>query len=121
MIKLNFKSAESLIFNNVKIRAKMPEFNHYFDQWKLGRQHSFLKNLGVQAIIDLVNNLNDSHIKILEKFYNSKFVVEKFSNKVVENFKFNLEELIDHIDEIPNEYFIALYRNEKEVFATCWT
>lgn len=120
MVTLSLKNIESILFNNKKLTDQFPEFKHYFDQWRLSKQHSFLKNVGVQAVVDLMNNLNDNHLKKIEDFYNLKFKVVKINNKLVSNFSFMLDESDLNLDELPVVANLCLYRNKKELFITSW-
>lgn len=120
MIKLSLKNVESILFNNSKLMAMFPEFNHYFDQWKLAKHHSFLKNLGIQAMIDLINNLNYTHLEKIEEFYNSKFEIVKIANKLIDNYEFDLVNLINEIDQIPINCSISVYRNKEKIFITSY-
>ena len=120
MVTLNLKNIESILFNNKKLIQQFPEFKHYFDQWRLSKQHSFLKNVGMQAVIDLMNNLNDDHIKKIEDFYNFKFKVVKINNKLVNNFEFDLDSCDNFLSELPVVANICLYRNKNELFVTSW-
>lgn len=120
MIKLSLKNIESVLFKNSKLRGIFPEFNHYFDQWKLAKHHSFLKSLGIQAMIDLINNLNDTHLKKIEEFYNLKVEVVKVANKLIDNYEFNLANLENELDQIPINCNISVYRNKEKLFITSY-
>lgn len=120
MVALSLKNIESILFNNKKLTEQFPEFKHYFDQWKLSKQHSFLKNVGMQAVIDLMNNLNDNHLKIIEDFYNMKFKVIKLNNRLVNNFEFEVDSCIDDLSDLPVIANICLHRNKEKIFITTW-
>jgi len=117
MIVLSLKNIESFLFENKILRNSFPEFKHYFDQWELARHHSFLRNKGVQSIIDLLNNLNEDHLKKMEKFYNVKFMVKKINDKLVYNSDFEIDEKFNNLPIMSN---FCIYRNKEKVFITSW-
>lgn len=120
MIKLSLKNIESILFQNTKLAAMFPEFNHYFDQWKLAKHHSFLRSVGVQAMIDLLNNLNDVHLKKMEDFYNVKFKLIKVLNKLVDNHEFDLNNIENTVNQLPLDCNISIYRNKEKLFITSY-
>lgn len=117
---LSLKNIESILFNNKKLTLQFPEFTHYFDQWKLSKQHSFLKNVGFQAVIDLMNNLNDDHLKKIEDFYKVKFKLKKINNKLVNNYEFEIDSCVDNLSELPIIANLSLHRNKEKIFITTW-
>jgi hypothetical protein len=119
-ITLSLKNIESVLFRNEKLAQQFPEFKHYFDQWKLSKQYSFLKNVGVQAIIDLMNNLTETHLEKIEDFYKVKFKALKIKNKLIYNYEFDVDSIVDNLDELPLVTNLCICRNKEKIFVTSW-
>lgn len=118
---INFKNIEELIFKNKNIREKFPEFKAYFQQWDFSKQYSTFKSLGKQAVLDLMNKLNDRHVAILEDFFNQKVTISKIDNWIVKEFVFQVDELeiqLNELKEISSQ--LSLYREGDQVYLTVW-
>lgn len=118
MMKISLKNVEEVIFLNKEIKDKLPEFKNYFYLWQLSKQQHFLKSVGTQAMIDLINNLNERHLNIIKEHYGVDVEFIKFSNKIVDNFEFYLNE--NDFDELPKICNMAIHRNKEKVFVTTW-
>src|SRR4051812_30663968 len=93
MIKLDFSNVERLVFSNQAARYVLPPyFANYFECWNLAQRIPALKQLGRQAMYDLLNGLNDDHILSLEKFFGERIFLEKLNYNAVTNMRICLEE-----------------------------
>lgn len=120
MIIINLRNIEEFLFRNNELQKKFPEFQHYFNQWNLARQHSFLKQMGKQAVIDLLANLNEKHIEIFSKHFDVCVTIDKFNNRIVRQYEFEIDELSEKIDEIQDQGNMVLYRKDNQVYICTW-
>jgi hypothetical protein len=68
-MEINLKNIEEIIFFDKQVQHLLPEFRHLFDQWVLAYRNSGLKPLAKSSVFELMNNLDDSHIKKLENYF----------------------------------------------------
>lgn len=120
MLIINLRNIEEFIFKNKQLKLKFPEFKAYFDQWNLAQQHSSLKSIGKQAIIDLLNNLNDSHIKIMQEYFNVSVTIDKLSNRIVKNFQCDVENLETELNKLNDFAQVCAYRQGNQVYISMW-
>lgn len=121
MILVNIGNIERIIFNNAKVRQKLPEFRGHFDQWQLACQHSFLKSLGKQAMIDVLNMLNERHLKIIEEELQEEIHLDKINNRMIENYSLPLESAENALNELENlSSNFCIYKNNNNLYISFW-
>lgn len=97
---LNFSNIEELIFFDKTLQNMLPvNLFGLFEQWRLAKRMPFLKELGKNAVLDVLNNLTDEDIEILEQYFGEKIIVEKLNYNVALNIKVSLSE-IDNCQEL---------------------
>ncbi|CAE7860279.1 unnamed protein product [Symbiodinium microadriaticum] len=69
----------------------------YFEQWKMGKQMPFLKQIGKSAMLDFLNNLNDEHISILEEYFGERVVVERLDYSVATSIEVTMSEKMNGV------------------------
>lgn len=111
---------EKIIFKNTKLLKLIPELNPYVEQWKLAQQHSFLKNIGKQAVIDFLNSLNENHIKIMSDYFKNSVTIDKMNNRLVKNDYFFLEDVQEELKNFEEFSNIAIHRDEDQCYISCW-
>lgn len=124
MVTLNFSNVEKLIFKDREIQKVLPpNMFSYFEQWRLGKQMPFLKQIGKAAMLDFINNLNDEHISILEDYFNERVVVERLNYNVAMNIEVSLEnsnEVCQKLCEIEGDFNYGTWRDEKKLYISFW-
>jgi hypothetical protein len=120
MITINLRNIEEILFHNSELQEQFPEFRHYFDQWKLAKQHAFLKQIGKQAVIDLLNNLSEDHLEIISNYFNSEITIDKFNNRIVNFYQFDIDQISEEIENIQEFGNIFLHRDENQVYLGTW-
>ena len=123
MIKLDFSNVEEFIFQNEKIRHILPAFfANYFESWNLSKRVPMLKQLGRQAMYDLLNGLDDNHVLALEEFFGERILVEKLNYNAVKNIILNLEDvdICKTLCEMVGDNYYSLFRDEHHIFITFW-
>lgn len=93
MIVINFSNIEELIFHDRNIQSLLSKhLFSYFEQWRLSKRFPVIKSIGKQAVLDVLNQLNESDIFALEQHFGKNIVVEKLDYSVVKNIKVPLNE-----------------------------
>lgn len=123
MLNLNFSNAEKLIFSNSDIHHLFPAyFSSFFEQWKLSKRLPMLKSLGKSAILDFINQLNESHLSILEEYFGERIILEKLYYEAVTNIKVPLSEtdVCQRLCNITYHSYYSLWRDEEYLYITFW-
>ena len=120
MLALNLNNIEEIIFRNKAIQGRMPEFKSYFAQWNMSRQHAYLKAIGKQAAIDLLNALNDHHITVLEKHFGMTVTIDKLNNRAINNCKFKIDEAEQELNKLNEMAQVSAYRKGDQLYISLW-
>jgi hypothetical protein len=123
MIKLDFSNVEELIFVNEKVRHVLPpSFFNYFESWALGKRVPVLKQVGRQAMYDLLNALNEDHVLRLEEFFGERIIIEKLNYNAVKNIKLSLDdtEMCKILCNIVGDNYYSVCRDDRYIFITFW-
>jgi len=121
MININLQNVEELLLKNHEVMNTLHDLRHVFDKWLMGYRLPLMSSLRLQAKIDLLNYIDDTHIEKLAKIFNDLVFVEKLSYHLVENLYFSLDYPIEN--ELANHnlfYGMALYRNKDKCYLTLW-
>ena len=119
MISLNVQNIEKLIFYDKKLQSLLPEFKDTFNQWAFAMKFSAFKPTAKRAVMDLLNNLKKEHIEIIEKYFNSKVVIDKLDYHIVKDCKVALDEL-ESLNETEPFYNVELYRDANHLYILSW-
>ena len=65
------------------------------DQWLISQQMPFLRHLRKQARLDMLNGLNQEHIRVLEKYFGTQVIVEKLNSHIVKNIEAKISDEIE--------------------------
>jgi len=124
MVILNFSNVEKMIFQDREIQKILPpNMFSYFEQWRLGKQMPFLKQIGKAAMLDFLNNLNDEHISILEDYFGERVMVERLNYNIAMNIEISLEdanEVCQKLCEIEGDFNYGTWRDEKKLYISFW-
>ena len=123
MIKLDFSNVEELVFSNEKVRDILPPFfANYFETWRLGKMIPALKQVGRQAMLDLLNSLDEDHVATLEEFFGQRISVEKLNYSAVRNVTLPLSEveICQRLCDVVGDSYYAVWRDEKHLHITFW-
>jgi hypothetical protein len=120
MVKINLQNVEELLFKNADVVNTLHDLRHIFDKWLMGYRLPLMSSFRLQAKIDLLNYIDDTHIEKLAKIFNDIVFVEKLNYHIVKNLYFSLDYPIEN--ELVNHslYEIALYRTKDEIYLTLW-
>lgn len=117
-MKINIKNVQEKIFSDRQLQLQLNEFGHYFNVWRISKAMPSFKHQGTQAVIDLLNNLNERHVKILEEYFQTEVTICKLDEKTVKNYSYSLDKAETLLD--PKEHFteLALYRSADHLYVS---
>jgi len=92
---IGIENAERLIFESYDLWKLIPDLAHHRDQWALSKISPHLRPTGIRAIIGLLQDLNDSHIKSISDHFGTEVTIDKFSPGSVRNVEFKIEDSPD--------------------------
>ncbi len=95
MLKINLTNIESLIFRNHNAKILLADLRPIFDKWLLSYRVPALSNMRKQAMIDLLNSLDGSHIEKLARLFEDIVIVENIDHHTVKNLEFSIQDSIE--------------------------
>lgn len=124
MIHLNFSNAEELVFYDTTLQHKLPiRMFSIFEQWRLAKRIPFLREMGKQAILDFLNQIDDEDLLVLEQYFNDKIFVEKLNYNIVKNLKLPLSEIntcCNELCKIDGYNQFCTWRDDKYFYISFW-
>ena len=121
MININPQNVEELIFKNSEIKSLLPDLRHIFDKWLLSYRFPALNNMRKQALIELLNSLNATHLEKLAKVLGDMILVNGLDNHIIKNFRVPLNSPISKELTKHRSYDnIAISRNANNVYISIW-
>lgn len=122
MISVNIKNIEELILKNSKARTLLSDLRPLFDKWLLSYRLPMLGNIRKEAMMDLLNSLDGSHVEKLARLFGDMVFIEKLDYHVVRNIDFptNSETIESELTKYESYTNIALSRNADHIYITRW-
>jgi hypothetical protein len=123
MLKINFSNVEEILFANQEVREILPAyFSNYFETWAMAKRLPVLRQIGKQAIYDLLNSLGDNEIASLEEFFGEKINVERLNYSVVRNLTIPIHEVdgCEHLCNIVGNNYYSMWRDNEHLYITFW-
>ena len=123
MLYLNFSNIEELIFFDKPLQNTLPvNLFGLFEQWRLAKRMPFLKELGKNAVLDLLNNLTDEHIEILEQYFGEKIIVERLNYSIALNIKVPLSDIsiCNELCNIEGFNNFGTWRDDQHLYISFW-
>lgn len=120
MILINFNNIEEIIFYDNKLKNKLPELTHLFNQWELARRNPSLRALGKQAIMDFMNQINDKQVGVIEEYLETKVSFDKLDYHIVKHGEFPLEEAEVKLNEMNAFSNTILHRDGNQLYISSW-
>jgi len=122
MTRINIRNIEELILKNSKATALLPDLRHLFDKWLLSYRIPALSNMRKQALMDLLNSLDGSHVEKLARLFGDIVFIEKLDHHIVRNLEFStdsdaIERELTNYESYTN---IALSRSADQLYITLW-
>jgi len=119
-MQINLLNVEELIFSNKKIHKLLPEFAHCFDQWKMSKRIPALKNLGRQALIDLLAEISSEDTSKLELFFKEKITIDKLDNQIITNQITTCDKLQEILCKQVDFQDFCISRKGEQVYISFW-
>jgi len=123
MIKINFSNAEELIFWNQEVQKLLPaHLFSIFEQWRMAKRIPFLKEMGKQAVLDLLNNITEEDVDLLEQHFQEKIIIEKLNYHITREFKVPLNDpnLCNQLCEITGFNYFSTWRDHEFLYISFW-
>lgn len=120
---LDFSNVEELIFEDQALQRKLPvSLFNYFEQWRLSKRVPYLRDIGKQAMLDLLNALEDEHVSVLEDYFGEKIVVEKLNYSTVSCVKVPLDEIkaCERLCAVEGFTYFNTWRDDEYLYVTFW-
>lgn len=123
MLNLNFSNVEELVFYDTEVQKLLPvHMVGLFEQWRLAKRVPFLRDIGKQAILDFLNNLNESDVEILEHYFGDKIILEKLNYSIALNFKVLLTDskLCEELCAVEGFNYFSTWRDGEYLYISFW-
>lgn len=122
MININLKNIEELILKNPKAKSLFPDLRHLFDQWLLSYRFSALDTMRKQAMIDLLDSFDGTHVEKLASLFGDMVFIEKLDHHIVRNVSFSIDgnTIERELTKYGSYTNIALSRSADQVYITMW-
>jgi len=121
MITLNFTNVEELIFEDRKAQSVLPgHFFSIFEQWRLAQQLPQLREVGKHAILDFINGLDDTHLELLEAYFDERVTIERLNYSVAKNIKVPLGEACDALCRVDGFNQLGMWRDDEFLYISFW-
>lgn len=102
--------------------SQLPDLRHLFDKWLLSYRIPALSDMRKEAIMDLLNSLDGSHVEKLARLIGDIVFIEKLDHHIVRNLDFSTDS--DTIERELTKYEsytnIALSRSADQIYITMW-
>ena len=121
---VNFTTVESLIFFDPEVCKVLPPYmSSYIQQWKISKQIPGLRQMGRQALLDLLNGLTDEHIELLEDHFGERVIVEKLTYHITENIRVPLadaDEVCQALCGVEGFNYFGTWRDKDYLHISFW-
>lgn len=121
---INFSNVEQVIFEDEKTHKLFPSyFSNYFETWKLGKRMPMFRQLGKEALLDLLNSIRNEHLNALEGYFGERIVVEKLYYDTVRNLKIPLdkaEDACNQLCDVVGFNYFSTWRDGDYLYISLW-
>ena len=119
-MNLNLNNIEELVFYDTKIHKLLPEFKHIFDKWRLAQMTSGLRQMGKDAVLELLNSIEDEHKRLLEGYFNTSLTIDKLDHHLVKNVEAPLDAIVEELEGLEEYPNLCAYRDGEQVYVCVW-
>lgn len=116
MLVLNLHNVEDLIFYDRKVHKLIPDLQHIIEQWLLAQKVGYMHAQRKKALLDMLNSLNENHLRILGMYFNHTIIIDKIDYHIVNNYSFPIDEV--KFDGFSKNFTIS--RDQDRVYITDW-
>ena len=118
-MEINLRNIEEIIFFNKDAQAVLPEFRQQFDQWQLAYRIPGLKALGQRSVLEVLNTLEERHLKSLESYFGEPVLMQRLNHKLVDHYNCSIEEA-NRLCEFTEYKDFCIHRNKDKLSITFW-
>lgn len=94
-MEINFQNIEETFFLDRKIQELLPEFRQQFDSWRIAQMIPGLKPLSQKSVLEVLNNLDKSHLEKISKHFGQQVYVGRLNHKLTEHYNFTFDQHSD--------------------------
>lgn len=116
---IGIENAEKLIFEDRALWKHMSDLAHYREQWSFSKISPHLKPTGTRAIIGFLQDLDDSHIRIISNYFGLEVTIDKFNPGSVRNVEFKIEDEPD-LEDMSFYTGFSTTREDNTIKITFW-
>ena len=124
MLHINFSNIEELVMENSEMYQVLPSSARtHIELWKIGKQFPPMRQIGRQALFDLINPLDDDAIEAMEEYFGERIMLEKLNYNVVENMVVPIDDakrICDLLCEIKGFNYFSTWRDDKHLYISFW-
>lgn len=118
---ITFQNVEKVVFQNYKLKEKLPDYNNLFRTYAFASQHSDLRPISQKSLIDFVNSFKEEHLHILKEHFQEEVEVKKVDLNVAHHYEFQIDEMEKELNKmhILKDFYFA-YREGDKVYLSVW-
>ena len=124
MLELNFSNIEEMIFYDTEVQKMLPpSYFSMFEQWRIAKRIPVLSGIGKQAVLDLLNTLNEDDVFMLGQYFKEKIFVQKLNYSSALNIKVCLKEkneICHALCEVADFIYFNTWRDEEYLYVSFW-
>jgi F0F1-type ATP synthase beta subunit len=120
MLVINFSNVQKIIFSDIEVQNKLPEFKKLFQQWKMGQFAPSLRPMAQKALLDLLNQLGDEQVRTLELYFGTSIKIEKLDYDLVKSYELPIIEAQELIDCLGIFGEVFLHRDANHLYISSW-
>lgn len=121
MVLLNLQNIEELIFFDNTVHTLLSDLRHIFDQWLLSKRVPTLRSLRLRSLMDMLNSLNNEHIRKLEEYFQDSIALDKIDYHIVRNvtlpLNFNTDKELSDFVSYGN---FSISRSAEQIYISFW-
>ena len=122
MKHINFANIEELVFEDEELQRRLPSHMFsYFEQWRMGKRIPMLRQMGRQAMFDLLSVLDEA-IETLEDYFDETVFVETLNYNIVQNLKIPLAEtkICEELCKMSGFSYCSTWRDNEHLYISMW-
>lgn len=120
-MNINLQNIEEVIFFNRQVRKLLPDFKNEFGQWDLSKYSPELRSLGKRTLLNVLNQLNDEHLKTLGVYFKEPVTLMKLDHHIVRHSKFKLDDAEKQLNNLDGWIGdLVIYRDKDHLYISNW-
>lgn len=116
---INLQNISKLIFEDKKVQQLMPEFSGVFRKWELGIR-SGIDSIVKDALIELLNNIDDTQVERLSNFWGKPVTVSKLNSRITRDLRLPIDSAEIVLNEIEEQWNFSISRDGDTSYISLW-